>query len=60
MRAVLADLAAMMSFEAIFFIALPRTVKRLIDLLSPSELRIVGAIELLIAGAVVYYLVVGA
>ena len=59
MRAVLAVLAAMVAVDGLFFFAFPRTLKRLIDALSPRELRIVGAIELLIAATVVYYLLAG-
>ncbi len=59
MRAVVVVLVAMVAFDAVFFLAFPRTLKRWIDALSPGELRIVGAVELLIAAAVVYYLVTG-
>lgn len=59
MRAILAVLVAMIAFDAVFFVAFPRTLKRWIGALSPGELRIIGAIELLIAGAVVYYLISG-
>ncbi len=56
MRAVLAVLVAMTALDGLFFLAFPRTVKRWIAALGPAELRIVGAIQLLIAAAVVYYL----
>ena len=56
MRAVLAVLVAMVALDGFFFLAFPRTVKRCVNVLRPRELRIVGAIELLIAAAVVYYL----
>jgi uncharacterized protein YjeT (DUF2065 family) len=59
MHAVLAVLVAMIAFDGLFFLAFPRTLKKWIDALSPRELRVVGAIELLIAGAVIYYLVAG-
>lgn len=57
MRALLAVLVAMIAFDAIFLLAFPRTLKKMIAVLGPGELRIVGAIGLLIAGAVAYYLV---
>ena len=60
MRAVLAVLAAMIAFEAILVIAFPQTVKKCVDALTPHELRIVGAIELVIAAVVVYCLLAGA
>jgi uncharacterized protein YjeT (DUF2065 family) len=59
MRALLAVLVAMIAFDAIFLLAFPRTVKRMIAFLSPRELRIVGAIGLLIAGAAAYCLLAG-
>ena len=59
MEAVLIVLVAMAAFDALVFLAFPGAVKRWVGALSPSELRIVGALELLIVAAVVYYIVVG-
>ena len=57
MRVLLAVLVAMMTFDAIFLLAFPQTIKKMVAVLGPGELRIVGAIGLMIAGAVAYYLV---
>ena len=59
MKAVLIVLAVMVSVDAFALTVFPEGVKRIIASLSPRELQVVGAIESLLALALVYFIVAG-
>ena len=55
MNIVLVILAGLIALEALAVVVFPRTVKRIIEMLSPAELRIAGVLELMVAGAALYF-----
>ncbi len=59
MRALLIAVAAVITLEAFALTVFPEGMKRLITGLSPRELQVAGFIELLVALALVSYIVLG-
>ena len=59
MKAMLIVLAIMVSVDAFALTVFPEGVKRIIASLSPRELQVVGAVESLLALALVYFIVNG-
>jgi len=59
MRTTLAILAALVTLEALAAIAFPAGVKRIVESVSPGELRVAGLVELCVAAAAVYVAAMG-
>jgi uncharacterized protein YjeT (DUF2065 family) len=55
-RAVLAVLVVMLSIDALVLLLFPGRAKRLIEDMSPSDLRLVGFVEAAIAAAAIYFI----
>ena len=56
MRAVLAVLVLMLSIDALVLLLFPGRAKRLVEDMSPSDLRLIGLVEAAIAAAAVYFI----